>query len=417
MSEAVERQLVAMLYSQTATLVIAGAAFTSVIALCWVRTGHLWFLFWCIAALIGLFGRLAIEFAYRHRRETSDDIRTWRIRFTIGAWVMGAIWGAAALTVVNHEEPLVQLFAINVESVIIMGAAARNASCPLAARGQVLLGLGPLFVALLAADNPYYRAYSLFCLFGFFAAQTLIHHLYDQHVRFLCMNEDNVALVGEVREANLELAAANERLERAATTDSLTGIANRRRFDSSLADEVRRAQRYRTDLALLFLDVDAFKGFNDLYGHQAGDECLQRIAAAFASVFHRPGDLVARYGGEEFAAILPQTGVEVALELAEAVRCAIQALALLSAASACGVVTVSIGVASFDAGRYRRPEDFIRSADEALYAAKASGRNCVRNRDTADEAGGLGSSTSSNSRVWASPNPPVVACRINPTGS
>jgi diguanylate cyclase (GGDEF)-like protein len=202
--------------------------------------------------------------------------------------------------------------------------------------------------------------------------------LHDQHIRLLCLNEDNVSLVREAQQVNLELAAANGQLEHTATTDALTQIANRRRFDSSLTEAVRRAQREGTALTLLFLDIDSFKGFNDLYGHQAGDTCLQRVAAGLSSSFRRPGDLVARYGGEEFSVILPRTDLGAALALAEAVRYNIEALALRNAASAAGVISVSIGVTSFAPELYARPEDFIRSADEALYAAKRAGRNCVR---------------------------------------
>jgi diguanylate cyclase (GGDEF)-like protein len=279
----------------------------------------------------------------------------------------------------------VETFLISVENVIILGAAARNASYPLAARGQTIFGLAPLFAVCLLTPDPYYRVFSVFLLFAYFAANKLITHIYDQHVQFLCTNEENVELVRRARQANEELAAANRRLEVAATTDSLTGIANRRQFDATLSEEVRRAQRDNSDLALLILDIDWFKVFNDVYGHQAGDACLQRVATTLARCVRRPGDLAARYGGEEYVAILPRCNPAQALALAEAVRRAIEALAIPSAASALGIVSVSIGVASFAAGRFRRPEDFIRSADEALYAAKAGGRNCVRvSRDSGE---------------------------------
>ncbi len=155
-----------------------------------------------------------------------------------------------------------------------------------------------------------------------------------------------------------------------------SGIANRRRFDAALAEEMRRAKREDFELALLLIDIDLFKGFNDLYGHQVGDACLQRVAAAFAAAFRRPGDLVARYGGEEFAAILARTDLQAAAGLAEIVRGDIESLALRNEASPVGFVSVSVGVASLTGSRH--DEDFIRAADEALYAAKEAGRNCVR---------------------------------------
>jgi diguanylate cyclase (GGDEF)-like protein len=167
-------------------------------------------------------------------------------------------------------------------------------------------------------------------------------------------------------------------LEQAATTDSLTGIANRRRFDTVLSAETRRAERDNAYLAVLMLDIDFFKGFNDRYGHQAGDECLQRVAAVLASSFTRSGDLVARYGGEEFVAVLPGIDPSQAESLAEAVRANVVALAIPYAFGREGIVTVSIGVVAALPHHDVRPEDFVRAADAALYTAKAEGRNCIR---------------------------------------
>jgi diguanylate cyclase (GGDEF)-like protein len=351
-----------MLFNQSTSLVVGGVALSAVACISWLRTGHSWFLVWTAVALIALVGRLGLERAFRARRHAIVDLAKWRARFIAGAWIMGALWGVGALTIVDHRDPLVEMFVISVEIIIVMGAAARNASCLPAARGQTVLALSPMFVACLATNDPFYRAFSIVFLFAGFAARTLYRHLYHQRVRFLRMNE--------------ALADANQRLERAATTDSLTGIANRRRFDAALAEEVRGAKREHCELALLLIDIDVFKGFNDLYGHQAGDECLQRVAAAFEAAFRRPGDLVARYGGEEFAAILPRTDLEAAAGLAEIVRGDIESLALRNPGSPRGFVSVSVGVASLPGSL--RAEDLLRAADEALYAAKAAGRNCVR---------------------------------------
>lgn len=378
LSDGVQRQLVAKLFDQTTTLVVAGIGFAVVATVCWFRSGETWFAIWAALSLATLGARVALEWAFNHRRDPAEDIGKWRLRFVAGAWAMGGLWGASALTIVYHDDSFVQMYTISVLGVIVIGGAARNASSPLAARGQTLIGLVPLIVVCLASNDSYYRSFGLFPIFVLFAALTLSRNLYDHYVNFMSLNEQNIALVNEVQQANSELAAVNLRLEHAATTDSLTGIANRRRFDGSLAEEVRRAQRERSDLALVFLDIDSFKGFNDLYGHQAGDACLQRVSAALTSAFRRPGDLIARYGGEEFAAILPQTDLASAMTLAEAVRLAVEALQVRNAASPAGVVSISVGVAGFTPGRYRRPEDFIRGADEAMYAAKHAGRNCVR---------------------------------------
>ncbi|MDB5416470.1 MAG: diguanylate cyclase [Rubritepida sp.] len=164
-----------------------------------------------------------------------------------------------------------------------------------------------------------------------------------------------------------------------ATTDGLTGIANRRRFDDDLLTEWRRAARDGTSIALLLLDVDHFKAFNDRYGHPAGDECLRSVASSIAATIRRPGDKAARYGGEEFAVILPATDLVGALDVAERVRGAIEALSLRHEGNGTGVVTVSIGVA----GTVPSPlvpietSALIKASDEALYQAKHTGRNRV----------------------------------------
>lgn len=172
------------------------------------------------------------------------------------------------------------------------------------------------------------------------------------------------------------------RLARLATEDGLTGLANRREFDQRLAAECRRAARGGTPLALVMVDVDHFKAYNDAYGHQGGDECLRQVACALAGCLHRPGDLAARYGGEELAAILPGTGRDGALDVARRMRAAVEALALPHAKSATAPhVTISVGVAAGDTGMAPDAQALIAAADAALYRAKAQGRNRVMMTD------------------------------------
>ncbi len=176
----------------------------------------------------------------------------------------------------------------------------------------------------------------------------------------------------------IHLATVNERLERLSAQDGLTGIANRRQFDATLVQEWRRAQRSSHPLALLLIDIDHFKAFNDGYGHLGGDDCLKRIAAALATGLNRAGDLIARFGGEEFAALLPEVDAEAALRTGEHLRRAIQDLRLPHRfGGAQGVVTASVGAASVVPHPGLEPVDLIARADKALYAAKLGGRNTV----------------------------------------
>lgn len=175
-----------------------------------------------------------------------------------------------------------------------------------------------------------------------------------------------------------ELAEASRRLKLLASTDGLTGLANRRALDTQLETEFARAIRGHTNLSFLLIDVDSFKAFNDTYGHQVGDDCLRRLAKTLRDSLRRPGDLTARYGGEELAAILPATNALGAFERAEVVRRAVRDLAIPHSGSNHGFVTISVGVATLVAGSELLDiAGLIRTADRALYEAKAKGRDQV----------------------------------------
>jgi diguanylate cyclase (GGDEF)-like protein len=177
-------------------------------------------------------------------------------------------------------------------------------------------------------------------------------------------------------EMSRDLASANRELEKLSRQDGLTGIANRRYFDSYLVTEVRRGARERQSLSLILSDVDHFKAFNDCYGHQAGDDCLRRVAAALSSAGRRPADLAARYGGEEFAMVLPGTVLEGAVDVAQAVSRVIEGLGIPHARSAVNPkVTLSQGIVSLTPEKETSSEDLIKRADQALYLAKQQGRN------------------------------------------
>ncbi|HMI90699.1 MAG TPA: diguanylate cyclase [Polyangiales bacterium] len=183
--------------------------------------------------------------------------------------------------------------------------------------------------------------------------------------------------VSSRRQAERALLAANEALERLATTDSLTGLGNRRVLDDRLADEVGRARRNGTELSVVLLDVDCFKLYNDHYGHLQGDECLKQVSAGLRSVARRAGELAARFGGEEFALVLPGSNAKGAAELAARARDRIESLAIPHAKHPLGVVTASFGVASLDAHTMHDAKALIAAADAALYRAKIGGRNRV----------------------------------------
>lgn len=173
----------------------------------------------------------------------------------------------------------------------------------------------------------------------------------------------------------LERQARTALLEKQARFDQLTGVANRHVLYSMLRDEARRQAREVQQLALLLVDVDHFKRFNDQYGHVEGDHVLQRVASMLQAAAHRATDLVARFGGEEFAILLPATGADGASRIARNILTSIAAQAIPHSGSALGVLTVSIGVACWPSSMPLDREKFLIQADRALYRAKGSGRN------------------------------------------
>jgi diguanylate cyclase (GGDEF)-like protein len=175
-------------------------------------------------------------------------------------------------------------------------------------------------------------------------------------------------------------------LQRQSGQDFLTGLANRRRFDEVIQQEWGRARRDETSLAVLMIDVDYFKPYNDTYGHQVGDSCLQLVAKALGGVVHRPGDVAARYGGEEFVVILPKTDAAGAARVAEMMRAAVESLNIPHANSrASDRVTISVGAAAVVPQEKGDPAALIAAADQALYRAKREGRNRVRSHGGENE--------------------------------
>ena len=192
------------------------------------------------------------------------------------------------------------------------------------------------------------------------------------------LEKRNLELEQIVESRTKELAEANRLLEIQSNTDSLTNVGNRRFFDQMLIHEWNRNQRSGTPMALILLDIDHFKRFNDLYGHLAGDICLQTLAKGLAESGRRAGELVFRYGGEEFAILLPNMDKPAALETAKHFHQKVSLLAIPHADSPSGIVTTSMGVAILQPSNQNLPVDLVRQADAALYRAKMTGRNCIQ---------------------------------------
>lgn len=196
------------------------------------------------------------------------------------------------------------------------------------------------------------------------------------------LEAQNIRLKQEIKQRELAEAAMHKaihELERFASIDALTEVANRRRFDLYLDQEWQRMEREQRSLSLIVCDIDYFKDYNDTYGHLAGDFCLHTIAQAINRALKRPSDLVARFGGEEFAVILPDTDIDGAVFVAERIRESVQKLQIVHIQSSVSeFVTLSLGVASLFPSAEVSSQVLIDLADRALYTAKREGRNCVR---------------------------------------
>ena len=174
-----------------------------------------------------------------------------------------------------------------------------------------------------------------------------------------------------------ERLKTQEILSDMAFLDSLTKIANRRRFDEKLTSEFDKLPSDNAELSMIIIDIDNFKKYNDRYGHLEGDKCLFQVAQKLAETVCRPEDFVARYGGEEFVVLLPQTGKQGALFIAEQIQKSIEKLAIPHKDSFTGLLSVSMGINTIEHDHYSDHAQFFKQADSALYYAKKQGRNCI----------------------------------------
>lgn len=206
--------------------------------------------------------------------------------------------------------------------------------------------------------------------------QPRVYRLLDVHQLLLAQSEIHRLATKLLDETRQQLESANQELQRLATLDGLTHLANRRRFDEYLNQEWQRLQRARASLSLILCDIDFFKHYNDACGHLAGDDCLRKIAGAIQNAARRSTDLVARYGGEEFAVVLPDTDAKGGIHVAKKIRENVRGLQLPHPQSPVSpYVSISLGVASMVPDRDSSPLQLIAAADLALYKAKQEGRD------------------------------------------
>jgi len=196
------------------------------------------------------------------------------------------------------------------------------------------------------------------------------------HAKNYIMQKERDSAFFALRQLKKQLESSNKQLQELSTKDGLTGISNRRHFDEALDEELEDAAQNNSPVSLILIDIDYFKGFNDTYGHQLGDDCLKEVASLLSKACLKPQDMAARYGGEEFVALLSGTTEEEALKVANRFREMLSAAAIKHEGSDVSeYVTVSMGIATHDTASPYIAKDLIEAADKALYKAKDSGRN------------------------------------------
>ncbi|MEN9430930.1 MAG: hypothetical protein RJA86_1789 [Pseudomonadota bacterium] len=250
----------------------------------------------------------------------------------------------------------------------------------------VTLLLYQLLVGSLAYPDGKFNIYAsynmiIIMVIAIFSLRLLWQSVVLLSIAFFVERRERLSFLHEILLAikSSELVRINTHLGTIAREDALSGLANRRAFDDCLDVEWDRARREEQPLALLFIDVDHFKLYNDTYGHTAGDDCLRQVGQAMKKALLRPADMVARYGGEEFVVLLPCTDALGAEEVAERVMRAIDILAIPHKRSLVAFhVTASIGICNITPHEHHTISAFLENADAALYKAKASGRHCFK---------------------------------------
>jgi diguanylate cyclase (GGDEF)-like protein len=359
---------------QTSTMISGHFLVGSInIGLFWQQINHTFIFAWAVfLLLIGLVRWLMKAQYQRHQQRLSPGY--WWGLFAVSSLLLGLAWFVWSL----HVSMVINFSGIGFSIIVITaaglvsGAVASTSSSIysyICFSGPILL---PLSVVLLFNDQMETQGIGLLLVLFFIITLR-------QVLSINSVLQESIINRLELEKSKAKTETLAKELYQLSTTDALTSITNRRGFDEALSREWSRAKRSDTQLTLLMIDVDFFKTFNDSLGHPAGDECLRLIASTLTHYARRAGEVIARYGGEEFAIILPNTAGSEGVKIAENICDSIAELDIEHPASGVAKrVTVSIGVHGAAPGQLEDSQELIKLADQALYRAKADGRNRVR---------------------------------------
>lgn len=380
LDQKIHAEQVSSLYSQAPAafvmeLLIASFIALSVTAQVGDKTALFWWLFMVSCSVLDFFGYVA----YKSRPENYEQPSVWFKLFLVTVVLISSAWGFGGLYLITKLDLSYQIFMVAVMA-MIAGASVTALSLRCISLCLFLLfSLSPIIVwlAFFGGETVHVLTAGLLAPYAL-ALMVGGFQLSRQMRESLRLRFENEELAASLKNSNGRLQSLNQELTLLSATDSLTQVANRRYFEERLDKEWRRIVREQGEVAIIMIDVDHFKLYNDSLGHQQGDTCLTKVALSIRDSLRRPADIVARYGGEEFIVFLPHTTREGAVRVAEMIRENVINLDILHPSSETSeVVSVSVGVSYCQPVEATQSRDLIAKADAALYAAKGAGRNKV----------------------------------------
>lgn len=344
-------------------------------------TALIWVSVLIILTVLRLFG----VYRYKRGNVSAEKYLYWLHWYNLGTFISGLLWAAITILLIKYADITNVSIAVVIVGFVVAMTAVSYTTSLLTYTIFSFFALIIPSIYMIMQINPVLNIGGYLIIIFYIFLISSSWRLNRMTTKSLSYEFDNKNLLVELEEEKDKaeqladkLQTLAEKLQTLSFKDGLTGIYNRRRFDEVLVKEWNRSARSGTSLALIMCDIDYFKPYNDLYGHQEGDKCLSRIARLLEDFARRSGDVAARYGGEEFTIILPNTTIETAESIAEQIRAALEDLKMPHSASRIkGIVTASFGVASIIPSKDKTADILIKQADKALYKAKSAGRNCV----------------------------------------
>lgn len=359
---------------------------------------------WCGICLASYFIRYLLCFRYARTNGEEKSLSKWENYFTASSAASGLVWGAGAFLIFPEGEKNHQMLMILLMVILSAATTVTHSTFRWATLGFSFLCLGPLAAKLFLLDGEGYAQIGLFILLFLSLMASSSVQLNRTANRVFALSHENAKLIGNLTSSNdelmqknvqlqhtkEELSHANDSLQKLATTDALTNLTNRRKFEGLTRVKWQRCAEKTVPLSILLVNIDMFKQYNDFYGQRKGDSCLVQLGAHLSQIpeINRKGDCVARYSGDEFAILLINANAEFSRKIAEKIRHESELLRISRAEmphDSSPWVTVSVGVATeveFESSSY---ETLFEYADKALYRAKRDGRNRSCHYDDLEE--------------------------------